>query len=282
MADILEVLKRWGGVARRGDLFRDGVARGEVEAALTSGAVMRPRRGIYALPDADPLLVRCAATNSLLTCVSAAQHHGFWVVREPEEVHVLRADGRYDSGRAVVHRQSWWPPDPRGHIASRADVLLHALRCLPELEALVMVESAAQQGFSLDFLRERLPGRRNAAARRVLAAVRPGADSLLETLAREHLRRAGLRVQTQVEVEGVGWMDVLVEGFIDVETNGRVHNEPLQRAKDYRRDRAAQLRGYEVLRYTYSDIVDRPGTMVAEVSEVATRRRALNARGAAG
>ena len=282
MADLLEVLRRWGGVARRGDLFRDGVSRAELEAALTAGTLMRPRRGIYALPDTDPLVVRCAATNSLLTCASAAQHHGLWVVREPEEVHVLRSDGRYDSERAVVHRQSWWPPDPRSHVASRADVLLHALRCLPELEALVMVESAVQKGFSLDFLYERLPGRRNAAARRVLEAVDSGADSLLETLAREHLRRAGLRVQSQVEVEGVGWMDVLVEGFVDVETDGCVHNEPLQRAKDYRRDRAAQLRGYEVLRYTYSDIVDNPETMVAEVREVVAHRRAQAGRSAAG
>lgn len=275
VADILEVLRRWGGVARRGDLFGDGVARAELEAALAAGILVRPRRGIYALPDADPVLVRCAATSSLLTCVSAARHHGFWVVREPEEAHILRMDGRYDSGRAVVHRQSWWPPEPRSHVASRPDVLLHALRCLPELEALVMVESAAQKGLSLDFLRQRLPGRRNAAARRVLDAVGSGADSLLETLAREHLRRAGLGVQPQVEVEGVGWMDVLVEGFVDVETDGRVHNEPAQRAKDYRRDRAAQLRGYEVLRYTYSDIVDRPQSMVAEVCEVVARRRAL-------
>ncbi|MCH6468848.1 type IV toxin-antitoxin system AbiEi family antitoxin domain-containing protein [Sinomonas terrae] len=282
MADVFEVLRRWGGVARRGDLFKDGITRMEVEAALTAGTLVRPRRGIYAVPDADPLLVRCAATSSRLTCASAARHHGFWVLREPDEVHILRTDGRYDSGRAVVHRQSWWPPEPRSHVASRADVLLHALRCLPELEALVMVESAVQQGFSLDFLLERLQGRRNGPARRVLEAVEPGADSLLETLAREQFRRAGLSVQTQVQVEGVGWMDVLVEGFVDVETDGQVHNEPLQRAKDYRRDRAAQLRGYEVLRYTYSDIVERPEAMVAEVREVVARRRALGGLTAVG
>lgn len=255
--------------------MRDGVARSEVEAALVAGSVVRPRRGIYALPDADPVLVRCAATNSLLTCVSAARHHGLWVVREPEEVHILRADGRYDSGRAVVHRQSWHPPDLRTHVASRADVLLHALRCLPELEALVIIESAVQQGFSLDFLKDRLPGRRNAAARRLRDAVDAGADSLLETLARELLRRAGLRVRPQVYVDGVGWLDLLVEDCVDVETDGHTHEDALQRAKDYRRDRAAQLQGYEVLRYTYADIVYRPDAMVAEVKEAVARRKAL-------
>jgi very-short-patch-repair endonuclease len=275
MTKVLEVLSRWGGVARRGEVFRDGVSRCELEDALASGLVIRPSRGIYALPDADPVLVRCASTDSLLTCVSAARAHGLWVVREPGEIHILRSDGRLSSGRAVVHRQSWAPSPPRSHVASKADVLLHALRCLPELEALVMVESAIQQGFSRDFLIDHLPGRRNASARRVIDAVGSGADSLIEVLAREHLRRAGLRVRTQVEVEGVGWMDLLIEDFLDVETDGRLHNEPVQRAKDYRRDRSAQLRGYEVLRYTYSDVVDRPEAMVAEVKRVVARRRRL-------
>jgi very-short-patch-repair endonuclease len=138
-----------------------------------------------------------------------------------------------------------------------------------------MVESAVQQGFSREFLLERLPGRRNAAARRVIDAIGSGADSLIEVLAREHLRRAGLQVRTQVEVEGVGWMDLLIEDFLDLETDGRTHNEPVQRAKDYRRDRSAQVRGYEVLRYTYSDVVDRPEAMVAEVKRVVARRRSL-------
>jgi very-short-patch-repair endonuclease len=275
VTNVLEVLARWGGVSRRGNLLRDGVSRSDLEYALESGAVIRPSRGIYALADADPVLVRCASTDSLLTCVSAAKAHGLWVVREPQEIHIQRSDGRFSSGRAVVHRQSWVPPSPRSHVASQADVLLHALRCLPELEALVMVESAIQQGFSREFLLERLPGHRNATARRVIDAVGAGADSLIEVLAREHLRRAGLQVRTQVEVEGVGWMDLLIEDFLDLETDGRTHNEPVQRAKDYRRDRSAQLRGYEVLRYTYSDVVDRPEAMVAEVKRAVARRRSL-------
>ncbi|WP_138414368.1 type IV toxin-antitoxin system AbiEi family antitoxin domain-containing protein [Sinomonas gamaensis] len=275
MTKVLKVLARWGGVARRADLFHDGVSRGDLEEGLKSGLIVRTRRGIYALPDADPVLVRCASTDSLLTCVSAARAHGLWVVREPQEIHILRSDGRFSSDRAVVHRQSWVEPPARSHIASQADVLLHSLRCLPELEALVIVESAIQQGFSRDFLLELLPGRRNAPARHVIDSVGTGADSLIEILAREHLRRAGFRVRPQVEVEGVGWMDLLIEDFLDVETDGQLHNEPVQRAKDYRRDRSLQLRGYEVLRYTYSDVVDHPEAMVAEVERVVARRRSL-------
>ena len=254
--------------------MRDGVTRREIEEAAARGAIVRPHRGVYAVPGADPVLIRCALTNSLLTCVSAARVHGFWVLHDPEDVHIYRADGGYSSERAVVHRQSWVPREPRSHVASRADTLLHVIRCLPELEALVVVESAARQGFSVDFLRERLPGRRNASSRRILDMVGSGADSLLEILVREQLRRAGLRVEAQVYVENVGYMDVLVEGCVDVETDGRVHEQPAQRAKDYRRDRSAQIQGFEVLRYTYADVVERPHDMVAEVKAAVARRRA--------
>lgn len=49
-------------------------------------------------------------------------------------------------------------------VASLPDVLIHALRCLPFAESLVMVECAVIRGdVSLDFLRMKLPGKRNGA-----------------------------------------------------------------------------------------------------------------------
>ena len=273
--DPVQPLLSWGGVARTRQLLTAGVRERELTRAVTAGRIGRPRPGIYALPGTDPLLVRCAATNSRLTCVSAATHHGLWILRRPEKIHVLRADGTLSAERAVVHRKSWLPGEPEGWVASKADVLLHALQCLPELEALVMVESASQQGFSMDFLRERLPGRRNAPARRILDLVDVGAESLLETLARTHLRRAGLRVEPQVDVRGVGSMDLLVEDCVDVETDGREHEAPKRRLKDYRRDNTAQALGFAVARFGYADIVHRPEEMVRQVREMVDARLRL-------
>ncbi|MEO8283839.1 MAG: hypothetical protein ABI568_10610, partial [Pseudarthrobacter sp.] len=79
------------------------------------------------------------------------------------------------------------------------------MRCLPEAESLVMLQSATQRGdVTVDFLRRKLPGNRNARARTVLDSLIPRADSLLEVLANYHFRRAGLHIRRHVELPGVG------------------------------------------------------------------------------
>ncbi|GAB3282033.1 hypothetical protein GCM10027449_23670 [Sinomonas notoginsengisoli] len=275
MPDVRELLIVRNGAARTGELLAAGVGRRQLQATLARGTVERAARGVLALPDADPLLVRCLTTNSRLTCVSAAEAHNLWVVHRPEKVHLLRPDGRLVSDRAVVHRQSWVASDPGSHIASLGDVVLHALSCLPELEALVVAESAVQKGLSKDFLRIQLPGRRNGRARAVLDLIDIGADSLVETLARAHLRRAGLRVRPQVKVEGVGWVDHLVEECVAVETDGKEHQKPSSRYKDYARDARAQALGLPVVRFGYADVVHRPEKMVERVKAVVAARRSL-------
>jgi len=81
-------------------------------------------------------------------------------------------------------RHPWLP------VAGLADVLIHALHCLPELEALVMVQCAVGRGdITLAFLRSKLEGNRNGRARAVLDLVIPRADSLLEVLANTAVRR---------------------------------------------------------------------------------------------
>jgi hypothetical protein len=106
------------------------------------------------------------------------------------------------------------------------DVLIHALRCLPFRDSLVTVECAVGRGdMTLDFLRRRLPGTRNGRAREVLRWVDRGAESVLETLARTYFRQAGIRVETQVRIDGVGYVDLLLEGRLIVELDGRHHGD---------------------------------------------------------
>ena len=275
MDAFLSALQARDGVARTQELLRAGVTKYALAEAVAAGRVLRPSRGVIALPDADPLVVRCVATNSLLTCASAARQHGLWLLHEPDRIHVVRPDGRYRSNRAVVHRRTWVPPEHGSRLASLADVVLHAAQCLPELEALVLVESAVQKGLSLDFLRAQLAGPRNGRARQVLDLVDKGSESPIETLAREHLRRAGLRVEPQVYVAGVGWMDTVVERCVDVELDGQTHEEPESRRSDYARDAAAQALGFATLRFGYADVVYRPDTVVSRVKDVVATRLSL-------
>ncbi|MCY1673114.1 DUF559 domain-containing protein [Pseudarthrobacter sp. SL88] len=158
-------------------------------------------------------------------------------------------------------------------VAALADVLIHALRCLPFAESLVMVECAVSRGdMTLEFLVQRLPGKRDGKARAVLEWVDTGADSLLETLARTYFRRAGIRVETQVYLERVGYIDLLLDGWLVVELDGRHHAEWKQVQKDHRRNNESVLQWYTALRYYYSDVVFHPAAMVSQVLQVLSRR----------
>ncbi|WP_231941418.1 endonuclease domain-containing protein [Arthrobacter sp. U41] len=159
-------------------------------------------------------------------------------------------------------------------MAGLADVLVHALHCLPELEALVMVQCAVGRGdISLAFLRGKLGGNRNARARAVLDLLIPRADSLLEVLANTTFRRAGLHIRRHVEIPGVGEVDFLVEDCLIVETDGGSHLEPRQVKKDRGRNNASVVAGYLVLRFGYEFVVHHPEQMLAQVLAVLEQRR---------
>lgn len=132
-----------------------------------------------------------------------------------------------------------------------------------------MLQCATQRGdVTLDFLRRKLPGNRNARARSILDSVIPRADSVLEVLANYHFQRAGLHVRRHVELPGVGEVDFVIEDCLVVETDGSTHLEPLQVKKDRKRNNATVIGGRLCLRFGYDDVVHHPERMVAQVLEV--------------
>ncbi|MDZ4089891.1 MAG: DUF559 domain-containing protein [Arthrobacter sp.] len=58
--------------------------------------------------------------------------------------------------------------------------------------------------------------------------------------------------------DGVGYVDLLLEGRLIVELDGRQHGEWPQIKKDQRRNNVSVARGYTVLRYYYDDVVHHP------------------------
>lgn len=120
----------------------------------------------------------------------------------------------------------------------------------------------------MGYLRERLPGRRNGAARRVLDLVDGTADSAIEVVARILFRSEGIHTETQVELPGIGIVDFLLEGFLIVEIDGGSHLEPRQVKKDRVRNNASTLTGYSVLRYGYAEVVYNPQRIIDEVWQV--------------
>ena len=166
--DLEKYLVRRGGAARRGDLLRAGFRRPALEAAVDSGRLYRPLRGVYALHTADDGVLAAFRANGRLTCVSAARFYSLWALHPPREVHLSCGNGVPKVG-VIDHAPCMHASEPGYPVAGLADVLLHALRCLPELEALALVQSATGRGqISADFLRDKLIGNRNGRARAVL------------------------------------------------------------------------------------------------------------------
>lgn len=257
-----------GGTASAADFGRFGFSRSQLDAALADGTVSRVRRGHYALVQDASAYRAARELGARLTCVSAAPSYGLWTLVPAQCLHLCVGHRSAPQG-SVSHGRCWHPRHPWLPVAGLADVLIHAVHCLRELEALVMVQCAVGNGdISLDFLRSKLLGNRNARARAVLAMVIPRADSLLEVLANAAFIRAGLHVRRHVQIPGVGEVDFLIEDCLLVETDGASHLEPRQVKKDRQRNNASLVGGYLVLRFGYDDVVHHSERMVAEVLAV--------------
>lgn len=80
--DPVTALAVRGGSARWTDLSRD-VARGSLVDAVRRGTVVRPARGVFALPDAEPLQLAALAVGGRISCLSAVQARGWDLLRQP-------------------------------------------------------------------------------------------------------------------------------------------------------------------------------------------------------
>ena len=161
-------------------------------------------------------------------------------------------------------------PAPSARVAPPASALARVLQCQPGDRAVVTVDSALNRGLvTVDELRAVLPPTAPVRARLVLALVDGRSQSPAETLARLVLRQEGLRVEPQVRILGVGRVDLLVEGFVVVETDGfRYHSDRSQFREDRRRDRELAKQGWVVLRFSFEDVVRDPSRLVADVRAV--------------
>ncbi|MDK1359203.1 DUF559 domain-containing protein [Arthrobacter sp. zg-Y1219] len=264
----LEVFLRFHhGAARFSTLTANGFTRAEIDRAVRSGTVLRPGPGIYALHDAPPELLFAAASGVSLTCISAARVLNWWVLPEAHQVHVV-ADRATRLADTVVHRG---PRTGKRLIAAPAQIVGTAFRCLPPLPALVLAEFAvSRQQVGIRTLEQQFSGPKDWKIRQLIAGIRPRTASPLEVCARFHLQAAGLSVETEVRIPGVGRVDLVVEGRLLVEIDGyEFHSGREQYRRDRNRWNAATAAGWMTLRITAEMVLRNPEGFLALV------RRAL-------
>ncbi|MGN6744343.1 MAG: endonuclease domain-containing protein [Amnibacterium sp.] len=90
--------------------------------------------------------------------------------------------------------------------------------------------------------------------RAIVAAADRRCESGLESIARFRLQRLGLLVQPQVEIPGLGRVDLLIQGRLILELDGKeYHGGKFE--EDRRRDAVGARQRYRTLRFTWAQVL---------------------------
>lgn len=271
---------------RTRELVAGGMTRSQIAWAVGAGRLIRIRIGHYCLPGLDEATQQAVRVGGRLACVSELARLGVWVTEPPDAVHVhlpgnasrLRDPSlmtrRFDpSTGCVLHWGRTTSPDVGARV-STVDAVFQAMSCQPLHDAIATVDSAMRKG--LVRLADLRPHATEAELA-ILARVDGRADSGLETLVREPLMEARLRVEPQYRIPGVADIDLLVEGWVAVELNGRSFHTGAAAPRDRRRDAIVASLGLTPLTFDYAQVVhDRISVIRAIAGAVVAHR---NVRG---
>ena len=139
--------------------------------------------------------------------------------------------------------------------------IAHALAvmavCQPREATLIAIDSALNRRIaSLETLIEAFAAGPEY-GRRLLQLADSRHDSGLETMACARLRALGIRFRVQVQIMGVGRVDVLIGECLVLELDGReFHSRDIDFDNDRRRDLLLTAAGYLVLRVSYRQMTE--------------------------
>lgn len=264
--DLEQTIERLGGVASLEQLRARGFDRADILAVRRRGGVSKVRRGWCALRSADADVVAAVRIRGQATCITATRALGLWT-HDDGRLHVaIPGNGSRLNPRDDDAPPAHLDPTVAVHWRSRTaaptmarqplrDVLAHVVECQPPELAVAVLDSAVHRGrCSLAWMRSAIDG--SARGRWLAPLVDPSADAGGESIVRFRLRAAQVRVVPQFRVDGLGRRDFLVGDRLIVEVDGREHHALVEGfARDRWLDRELQLRGYDVLRFTYAEVL---------------------------
>jgi len=286
--DALQAFRAAGQFSvRTRDLRELGVTTRGIAAAVHRGDLLRVRIGHYALPG-DPVHHRAALrVGGVAACVTAASGYGMWL--PPDALPHVWLESTASRLRELPSRRVI-PHDEPTHVrhwsvlvepldlvrgsVSIVDALAQVIRCQPRYEAIAVLDSAARLGLLDPPTRARVLDVLTLGEGDLLQHIDGAAGSGTESIVRMVLRDAGLAVRTQVRIEGVGIVDLMVGARVIVEVDSkRWHGAADQQSRDYDRGLERVARGYIVGRVNYHQALhDHPGVLRAVRRALATAR----------
>ena len=262
-----------------GELRATGLSRRQIDDLVRAGSLVRVRKGRYVRADAPPALIRAARLGGRLDCISLLSAMGVFVLRS-DRLHL-----QIDVGASRL------PPSPAGvkrHwritcaartslCADLVEALAQACRCQEPRAAIATLDSAwhlgliDEQGIADVFAR--LP-RRYRSLRPLLDS---RSESGTETLLRLILRTFAHSIELQVQIDGVGRVDFLVDGWLIIECDSEAHHSGwAAQRRDRRRDLAAAALGYMTIRPLAEDILFHRDQVAQSLRAVLTRGPGAN------
>ena len=263
-------------VLRRAHLRAAGVTSRQITDAVRDGQLLRLRRDRYLPRDTDPQVCAAVHWGGRLDCVSLLRLLGVFV-REHAGLHIQLAPDASRTPRPGESTQivrHWRPSSGAADdvLVPVREALCAAVRFQRPRDAIATLDSAWHLGAVADDgladVFAHLP-RRYRSLRPLLDR---RAEAGTETLVRLMLRNLGRHVELQVRLDGVGRVDLLVDGWLVIECDSLSHHGTWEDHKrDRRRDAAAVGLGFTTLRLLAEDILFRPERVIEVLRRAVSR-----------
>lgn len=257
----------------RADLIDRRMSGRAIALAVRQGRLQHVRRDRYLLDAVEDDAVEAVRIGGRLTCLSLFAAMGVFVHRR-HGLHVFVTRGssrlRTPTVKDVTYHWNSSPAAPKFlHVAPLIDAARHAVRCQEPRAAIATLDSLMHHGLltvgQLDEVFAGLPAR----VQPLRPLVDGSAGSGPETFVRLILRALGVKYETQVEIDGVGRVDFVVEGWLIIECDSREFHEGWQKQQeDRRRDLAAARQGFVTIRPLAADILGEQTALQQQLREI--------------
>jgi len=245
---------------RARDLAAEGWTPKRLARAVAAGRFLRLRKGVYAEPGLPEACAAAVQAGGRLCGSSELQRRGVFILKNTAtHVHIEPTSSRLrpvPEGTAVQRGVLLRTPHPRSCSVEAFDAVVQSVRAQPWHEGVATIDSAVHLGVlaigDLDDLFAALPRRCRRARRLIDTRSESGPETIVRLIARE----LGAVVEVQVPIDGVGRVDLVLDGWLIVECDSeQFHSDWKQRREDLRRDQAAAALGYATYRPVAEDIM---------------------------
>lgn len=234
-------------------LARSGTSSSEIALLVRDGQLRKIYGPWYYSNNADLRIVQALRARTRLGCLSALELYGVWVPKNPElHVCISTSEKKPTGSEFVTHRiksRAGLPVSPPD------EAIAEAVRAHDIETGLIVLESAVNNSLiSYDMANWILDTRPRRDAR-TWSFFDPNSQSGSETRVRMFFQSNRISVRSQVLIEGVGYVDMLVGRSLIVECDSQAHHSsPEASYNDRQRDMKAKLLGFDVVRLSYRHI----------------------------